>query len=261
MFEEKKSSGLGQQPQTQKKLVKAPASLKGASVQPGNPNGGESQPVGIVKRRFETDKHADKRLNKMFKDTNAANLGVWNHDKKNDLMAKPDRAKFNPALDKTKEIKQAKANMPLGKPNKDFDPVREKMIGQGFSPATKPAEKYKWSEGLSDDDNARVNKSLNSLAAYAGDKDLSRVNKDWGNDLYYQLKNEGATEEDALRLSEHFGKTAPSYEEANPDYKPAKRKFNVTLDGNHLGQVEAVDEYEAERLAQQQWPGHLLADR
>lgn len=38
------------------------------------------------------------------------------------------------------------------------------------------------------------------------------------------------------------------------------KKYNVSADGNHLGQVEAKDEYEAERKAQQQYPHHTDDD-
>ena len=39
-----------------------------------------------------------------------------------------------------------------------------------------------------------------------------------------------------------------------------KNKYNVTLDGQHLGNIDANDETHAERLAQQKWPNHPSDD-
>lgn len=94
---------------------------------------------------------------------------------------------------------------------------RQKIINQGFAPATKPAQKYKWSKGLSDADNTTLNNALNKVAAWGGEKDLSKVNKQWGQDLGYQLRNDGLDEENANRLSEHFLNNAPEYSEVFPD--------------------------------------------
>ena len=49
----------------------------------------------------------------MFNETNAATLGVWNHDKKNDPMAKPDKVIFNSKLQykpTEEQLKQANNN-------------------------------------------------------------------------------------------------------------------------------------------------------
>ena len=82
----------------QLKLKRKPLDSNKMSIQPGSPNKPESVPVGIDKKRFESDKHTDKRMNKMFKETGQPTLGVWNHDKKDNPMAKPDAVKFNPDL-------------------------------------------------------------------------------------------------------------------------------------------------------------------
>ena len=39
-----------------------------------------------------------------------------------------------------------------------------------------------------------------------------------------------------------------------------KNKYDVTLDGEHLGNIDANDETHAERLAQQRWPHHSSDD-
>ena len=39
-----------------------------------------------------------------------------------------------------------------------------------------------------------------------------------------------------------------------------KNKYNVTVDGQHLGNIDANDEFQAERLAQQKWPRHTDDD-
>ena len=144
---------------------------------------------------------------------------------------------------------------------------KQKIINQGFSPATKPAQKYKWSEGLSDADNATLNNALNKVAAWGGEKDLSRANKQWGQDLGYQLRNDGLDEENANRLSEHFLNNAPEYSEVFPgagespdvphdeDYERSwgpqnddeeeQRDFDIYNDGERLGTVKAGNEEEA----------------
>lgn len=123
--------GLGSEQKP--KLSQNPNGLNGAKVQPGSPDKMDHVPVGINKRKFESDKHADKRLGKMFKETNQPTLGVWNHDKKNDPLAKPDKVKFNPALDKTEQINKTLSQKPLGKPSPEFE-TRQKIMNQGFAP-------------------------------------------------------------------------------------------------------------------------------
>lgn len=109
-----------QTPTTKPQLAPKSSMPKKMTVKPGNPNLGESAPVGIQRKRFESDKHANKRLNKMFNETKAATLGVWNHDNTHP-MAKPNSVKFNPNLEykpSQEQIKQA----------------RQKIMAQGFRP-------------------------------------------------------------------------------------------------------------------------------
>ena len=102
---------------------------------------------------------------------------------------------------------------------KQFDATRQKIVNQGFAPKFDATQKFKWSEGLSDEDNAKINTALHNLATYAGDPDLSRVNNEWVDDLAYQLSYEGYDDDEIHRLIDHFDKTAPTYEEAFPEYK------------------------------------------
>ena len=97
------------------------ASFGNVKVKPGSPNMPESVPVGVQQTKFESPKHVDKRVNKMFKDTNQPTLGVWNKNNTNP-MADPDKVKFNPKLDykPSKEALEA-AN-------------RKKIMQQGFAP-------------------------------------------------------------------------------------------------------------------------------
>lgn len=204
--------------------------LSGSKIQPGspklntpNPSTHTSAPVGVIKKPFETKKGLEKRLNKTFVETGQPTLGVWKGIPRDPRDNRPDQIKFNPAFNKTNEI-------------------RQKMAKQGFSPATKPATQYKWSEGLSDDDNARVNKALNTVAGFAGHKDLSKVNKDWVQDLGYQLKNDGASEEDIQRLSDHFSQHAPTYEEVYPESK--KEQNNGPAHDHIIGFTGNTDDIE-----------------
>lgn len=162
----KPEQGLGSEQKP--KLSQNSNGLNGAKVQPGSPDKMDHVPVGINKRRFESDKHADKRLNKMFKETNQPTLGVWNHDKKNNPTAKPDKVKFNPDLEykPTKEqIDQAKLN-------------RQKIINQGFAPA-------------------EFNKNSAEDSFYAGSpkgyREASQRIKDWGNKNKIQVDEKSTT--------------------------------------------------------------------
>lgn len=127
-----------QAPAPKPQLAPKDSMPKKITVKPGNPNLGESAPVGIQRKRFESNKHVDKRLNKMFDETNASSLGIWNHDKKNDPMAKPDSVRFNPNLKYSpsqEQLKQAKLNS-LAKPKLTVkqDPVQKQIMDQGFAP-------------------------------------------------------------------------------------------------------------------------------
>lgn len=162
----KPEQGLGSEQKP--KLSQNSNGLNGAKVQPGSPDKMDHVPVGINKRKFESDKHADKRLNKMFKETNQPTLGVWNHDKKNNPIAKPDKVKFNPDLEykPTKEqIDQAKLN-------------RQKIINQGFAPA-------------------EFNKNSAEDSFYAGSpkgyREASQRIKDWGNKNKIQVDEKSTT--------------------------------------------------------------------
>ena len=97
------------------------ASLGKVRVQPGSPNMPESVPVGVQQTKHESSKHLDKRVNKMFKDTNQPTLGIWNKNNTNP-MAKPDKVRFNPNLNykPSKEALEA-AN-------------RKKIMNAGFAP-------------------------------------------------------------------------------------------------------------------------------
>ena len=97
------------------------ASLGKVKVQPGSPFKPESVPVGVQQTKHESSKHLDKRVNKMFKDTNQPTLGIWNKNNTNP-MAKPDKVRFNPNLNykPSKEALEA-AN-------------RKKIMQQGFAP-------------------------------------------------------------------------------------------------------------------------------
>lgn len=107
---------------------------------------------------------------------------------------------------------------------KQFDATRQKIVNQGFAPKFNATQKFKWSEGLSDEDNVKINTALHNLATYAGDPDLSRVNNEWVDDLAYQLSYEGYDDDEINRLIDHFDKTAPTYEEAFPEYKSENEK-------------------------------------
>lgn len=97
------------------------ASFGKVKVKPGSPNMPESVPVGVQQTKFESPKHVEKRVNKMFKDTNQPTLGIWNKNNKNP-MAEPNGIRFNPKLDykPSKEALEA-AN-------------RKKIMQAGFAP-------------------------------------------------------------------------------------------------------------------------------
>ena len=110
-----------QTPTTKPQLTPKSSMPKKMTIKPGNPNLGESAPVGIQRKRFESDKHANKRLNKMFDETKAATLGVWNHDNTHP-MAKPNSVKFNSNL----EYKPSQEALEAAN--------RKKIMQQGFAP-------------------------------------------------------------------------------------------------------------------------------
>ena len=113
-------------PKAQPSLNKQKAhELSGSKIQPGSPSlNAKHTPVGIQQKPFETQKGMDKRTNKLFAKTGQPTLGQWNRDKSHNVFAGPDKIKFNPAFDKTKEINQSLAN-------------RQKIIDQGFAPKYK----------------------------------------------------------------------------------------------------------------------------
>lgn len=99
--------------------------LSGSKMQPGSPSlNVKNTPVGIQQKPFESQKRMDKRTNKLFAKTGQPTLGVWGRDKNHNEFAGPDKIKFNPAFDKTKEINQSLAN-------------RQKIVNQGFAPTFK----------------------------------------------------------------------------------------------------------------------------
>ena len=107
--------------------------LSGGKVQPGSPNKLDLAAAGINKGKLESQKHADKRMNALFKKTGQPTLGQWNYEKRNNPMAEPDKVKFNPTFDKTQQINERLAQKPLGKPDPEFE-TRQKIMNQGFAP-------------------------------------------------------------------------------------------------------------------------------
>ena len=96
-------------------------SLSGAKIQPGSPYKSESVPVGVQQGKFESPKHAEKRVNKMFGETNQPTLGVWNKNNTHP-MAKPDQVKVNPKFNYKPTQEQLDAAN------------RKKIMSQGFAP-------------------------------------------------------------------------------------------------------------------------------
>lgn len=96
-------------------------SLSGAKIQPGSPYKSESVPVGVQQGKFESPKHAEKRVNKMFGETNQPTLGVWNKNNTHP-MAKPDQVKVNPKFNYKPTQEQLEAAN------------RKKIMSQGFAP-------------------------------------------------------------------------------------------------------------------------------
>ena len=123
------------------------SSFKGAKPQPGSPLKSESVPVGVQQTKFESPKHVNKRVDKMFKDTNQPTLGVWNKNNTNP-MAKPDSVKFNPNLKYNPSKEQLEAAN------------RKRIMQAGFGP-TKGPDYY-----------------ANSPKGYG---DTSKKLSDWGN--------------------------------------------------------------------------------
>lgn len=97
------------------------ASFGKVKVKPGSPAMHESVPVGVQQTKFESPKHVEKRVNKMFKETNQPTLGIWNKNNTNP-MSDPDKVRFNPNL-KYKPSKEA-----LEAAN------RKKIMQAGFAP-------------------------------------------------------------------------------------------------------------------------------
>lgn len=101
--------------------------LSGGKVQPGSPNKLDLAAAGINKGKLESQKHADKRMNALFKKTGQPTLGQWNYEKRNNPMAEPDKVKFNPTFDKTQQINERLAQKPLGKPDPEFEQMNEQQ--------------------------------------------------------------------------------------------------------------------------------------
>ena len=284
-------------------------------VKPGSPFKSESVPVGVQQKPLESQNHVEKRVDKMFKDTNQPTLGVWNKNNTHP-MSDPDSIRFNPNL----KYKPTKEQLEAAN--------RKRIMSAGFAPKSSeerskllsPTDSRQFSsDELNKIGSTNVGFDKNKSYAYdvvkAGDKyhvkgyrntennwpseddmediefkdangnpidgfnsfdeALEAMNKG-GYPVYDNLKGQEKKEtpnpfkqnpmpgfEGMDNLWDNMSKSGQKVIDNNKNPAPApapapapKQKFDVNLDGDHLGEIEADTPEEAERLAQQRWPGH-----
>lgn len=130
----KTGGGGSSMPKTQPTLNKQKShELTGSKIQPGSPTLNKpkpgtimGEPFGVTKGMFESKKKFNKKINDTFKESGQPTLRVSQGNK--------NQIKFNPAFDKTKEINQSLGKGQGASMEPKADPVREKIMKQGFAP-------------------------------------------------------------------------------------------------------------------------------
>lgn len=116
--------------------------------------------------------------------------------------------------------------------------AEQKIKNMGFDDKTNTkeslAQKYGWtSKSGKDADHFLIENAINNLRkGYGVSEQESPINKEWADDIAYQLKNDGVSEQEIPALIETFKNETPDYETAHQNVNDQKIK-NMGFDGNN----------------------------
>lgn len=183
-----------------------------------------------------------------------------------------------PKQPKTQQVGNAPHNPQGGKvaqpKQPKVDPIREKIMKQGFAPTKKinldEDDQKLWNWGHKTRSYVEGNPGAWNISSPKSKTPAYLLHHNKDNDSYdvYSYENLddvslGPLSKNPINNFKNVDDFIQFYDKEVGNTYPEEaqnKKYNVSADGNHLGQVEAKDEYEAERKAQQQYPYHTDDD-
>ena len=123
-------------------------------------------------------------------------------------------------IDNRKKMEQPKTV----DPNASYEARRSLAYKHGWKPdpqkPTETAGSYLVDKAIS-----RLHDSMEKNYPGEYDRNTNTPNKEWDEDIYYELKNMGASDDDAKYLTDEWKKTAPEYEYKNENEKADAKKL------------------------------------